>query len=202
MRSDSGLPPANPERLRLRGLLIVIGIMAVLTLGWPLINLAVANRSPLSPLSTLSVGPGRGDMARFTVGPGWAMQPAETDPRLDYSLRRGGLAMSVSYVTLANGAQDSHLWSGLRQIVQISHPGIILGKPSPITTAQGRRGMTGTLTGAGLSGLVAVIALPARDFAIELIAVGPRHTSPANLQSTRLIMRSVVFPGAGRLNPP
>jgi hypothetical protein len=202
MRSDTGLPPANPERLRLRGLLIVIGIMAVLTLGWPLLNLAVANRRPIAPLTTLSVGPGRGDMARFTVGPGWSMQPSETDPRRDYALDRGPLDLSVSYVSLANGARGALLWSGLRQIVQISHPGIILGKPSPITTAQGHKGMTGTLTGAGLSGLATIVALPSRGFAIELIAVGPRHTSPANLQSTRLIMRSVVFPVAQQLSKP
>jgi|HubBroStandDraft_4_1064222.scaffolds.fasta_scaffold09342_4 hypothetical protein len=198
MRSDTGLPPANPERLRLRGLLIVIGIMAVLTLGWPLLNLAVTNRNPLAPLTTLSVGPGRGDMARFTVGPGWSMRPAETNPRLEYSLQRGALDMSVSYVSLPDGAQGAQAWSGLRQIVQISHPGIILGKPSPITTAQGRKGMIGTISGAGLSGLATIVALPSRGFAIELIAVAPRRAVPANLQATRLVMRSVLFPGGSQ----
>lgn len=198
MRSDTGLPPANPERLRLRGLLIVIGIMAVLTLGWPLLNLAVTNRNPLAPLTTLSIGPGRGDMARFTVGPGWSMHPAETNPRLEYSLQRGALDMSVSYVSLPDGAQGAQAWSGLRQIVQISHPGIILGKPSPITTAQGRKGMIGTISGAGLSGLATIVALPSRGFAIELIAVAPRRAVPANLQATRLVMRSVLFPGGSR----
>jgi hypothetical protein len=194
MFSDTGLPPANPERLRVRWLVIIVGVMALLTVGWPLLSLAITNRSPIAPLTTLTVGPGRGDAARFTVGPGWSMLPSDTNPRMYYTLRRGGLDMSVTYVSMANGAEAHHLWTGLDNVIRVDHPGIILGKPSPITTAQGREGMTSTLTGAGHSGTATVLALPSRDFAVELVMVGPSHVSPANLMATMVVIRSVVFP--------
>jgi hypothetical protein len=201
--ADSGPPDggsagiSNPA-LRLRYLVLVLVIMAVFTIGWPLLNRAVSNRHPLATLTTLTVGPGPGETADFTIGPGWSLLPADSDPRLTYSLSRGPLDMDVSYVALASPGESTGLWTGLRDIVRLDHPGVTVGQPSPITTAQGRRGMTSTLRGAGLSGTATIIAQPARKYAIELIMLAPTYVVQANLSATRIIIHSVRFPTATR----
>jgi hypothetical protein len=186
------------DTLRLRWLTAVLVVMALLTVGWPLINLAVANRRTLAAGTTLQLGPGQADLAQFTVGPGWSMVPSQTDPRLDYSLRRGGVDMTVSYVAVIDGAQPAELWAGLRQVIRVSDPGVRLGPPSPYTTAQGRKGAEGTLASREETGIASAVLDPSGAFAVEMILLGPRHVGRRNLAAAHRIMHSLQIPARSR----
>jgi hypothetical protein len=182
------------DTLRLRWLSVVLAVMALLTLGWPLINLAVPNRRTLAAGTMLPLGPGKAELARFTVGPGWSMMQSESDPRLDYSLRRGNVDMTVSYVDVIDAAQTAELWAGLRRVIQISNPGVSLGPPSAFRTAQGRRGDEGTLVSRQDTGTAAVVRDASGTFAVEAILLGPRDASRANLAAAHRIIHSLQMP--------
>jgi hypothetical protein len=179
------------DTLRLRWLTVIIIVMAVLTAGWPLINIAVPNRRTLTSGTILTLGPSQADLARLTVGPGWSMVPSQTDPRLDYVLRRGHVEMVISYVALIDRAQTAYLWTGLRQVIEVSNPGVRLGRPSAFTTAQGRRGTQGVLASAADIGTATVVGNPSGTFAVEMVLVSPRRASRANLAAARQLMRSL-----------
>ncbi len=185
---------ARADTVRLRWLTAVLIVMAVLTVGWPLVNRAVSDRRTLAAGTMLRVGPDKTDMAEFTVGPGWSMVPSETNPQQDYSLRRGAVDMTVSYVAVINGAHPAQLWAGLRTIVRISDPGVRLGQPSAYTTAQGRTGVQGTLASRADTGSASVVRSPSGTFAVAMILIGPRHSFRANLAAAHRVMRSLQIP--------
>lgn len=179
------------DSLRLRWLTVIIVVMAALTLGWPLINMAVPNRSTLTAGTILSLGPSRADMARLKVGPGWWIVPSQTDPRLDYVLRRGPVELAISYVALLNRVQTAYLWTGLRQVIEVSNPGIRLGRPLAYKTTQGRRGAEGLLVSSADIGTATVVRNPSGTFAVEMVLVGPRRASRANLVAAQQLMESI-----------
>jgi hypothetical protein len=183
------------DTLRFRWLTAVIVVMTLLTVGWPLISFAVPNRRALAAGTMLPLGPGQAELARFTVGPGWSMMQSETDPRLDYALRRGNIDMTISFVHVIADAQTAELWAGLRQLIQVSNPGVSLGPPSAFTTAQGRRGDRGTLAGPQDIGSASIVRDKSGTFAVEAIVLGPRHASRANLHAAHLIVLSLHMPG-------
>jgi hypothetical protein len=197
MRSSSRTAADRADLLRLRGLAAILVIMIALTAGWSLLSLAISNRRQLAAFTTLSVGPGRGDLANFTVGPKWSVVPSETDPRLNYLLRRGDVDLTVSYITLVGRAQTAHLWEGMHQIIQITHPGMRLGPATTFTTLQGRSGISGSVTGAGNVGTATVVRDPGGTFAVEMLVTGPRHESRLNLLAADRVLRSLRMP-AGR----
>jgi hypothetical protein len=190
--SEAAVTRANT--LRLRWLTVVLVVMAGLTVGWPLINLAVSNRSALAAGTMLRLGPGKADLAEFTVGPGWLMVPSQTDPRLDYSLRRGAVDMTVSYVAVIDGARPAELWAGFQKVIQVSNPGVRLGPPSTYKTAQGRLGDEGMLSSSADTGTATVVRNASDTFAVEMILIGPRHGSHGNLAAAHRIMHSLQIP--------
>jgi hypothetical protein len=118
-------PPGSASpRARLRWLLIVVAVMVLLTAGWPLLNGLVADRQKLLAGTSLRVGPSGPDSASVRVGPGWTLQPAETDPRQRYVLRRGAVAVSIDYLSLIGthraAGQAAGVWGGLRRVFQVS----------------------------------------------------------------------------------
>jgi hypothetical protein len=179
------------DTLRLRWLTVVILVMAALTIGWPLINMAVPNRRALASGTVLSLGPGQGDLARFTVGPGWSMVPSQTDPRLAYLLRRGHVELAISYVALLDRAQTAYLWTGLRQVIEVSNPGLRLGRPFAYKTAQGRRAARGVIIGPNDIGTATVVRNPSGAFAVEMIVISPRHASRVNIVAAHRVVRSL-----------
>jgi hypothetical protein len=194
----SGSAAAAPGgSLRLRWLLIVVAIMAVLTAGWPLINIAVSDNSRIAANSKLSVGPSRKNSAQVTVGPGWLMQSAQSDPREAYSLRRGGVTLSIIYVDLLSRSDVDGLWQGMAQLLRISYPGTSLSRPVRVTSVHGYPGATGLITSRTTRGTAAVFADQQRQFAVEIVITAPRRTPVANLVAAQRIMRSVLF-AAGR----
>jgi hypothetical protein len=183
---------------RLRWLVIVVAIMAVLTAGWPLINLAVSDNRRVGANTRLTVGPSHRDSAQVTIGPGWLMQSAQSNPHMAYSLRRGGVTMSIDYVDLLSRSDVGELWSGMGQILQISHPAASLSAPLPITSVHGLEGDAGRVTSRMIRGTAAVFANRPRQYAVEIVVVASRRTPLANLVAAQRIVRSVLFPAAAR----
>jgi hypothetical protein len=194
MHGSVGAAAAPRGSRRLRELVIVIVIMAVLTAGWPLINLAVSNNRRIAANTKLTVGPSRKDSAQVTMGPGWTMQAAETDPHLEYSLRRGGVMMSIAYIELLSRSDVDGLWRGMGQILRISRPGASLSRAVRITSAHGYPGDTGRITSRTMIGTAAVFANVPRQYAVEMVIVAPRRTPRLNLVAAQRIVRSLLFP--------
>jgi hypothetical protein len=201
MATDTGLaagmgepPGAQTPGGRLRWLLTVVTVMALLTAGWPLLNSAVSDNLPLSSGAALRIGPGGPDSATLRVGPGWSLRPAESDPARGYSLRRGAATLSIAYVSLAERSEAPLLWHGLQAILRIRNPGLRLGSPGAITSTQGRAGLTGALTSRGAAGAAAIFVGPAGTFAIEMIGLAPRSAGgAAAIAAIRIFMRSLIF---------
>ncbi len=189
---------ARADTVRLRWLTAVLIVMAALTVGWPLVSLAVPNQRTLAAGTMLRLGPGKADVAQFTVGPGWSMVPSETNPQLDYSLRRGAVDMTVSFIAVIDGAQPAQLWAGLRNEVRISDPGVRVGRPSAYTTAEGRMGEQGTLASRTDIGTASVVRSPSGAFAVEMVVIGPRRAARANLAAAHRIMHSLRIPAPPR----
>lgn len=176
----------------------MLAVIVVLTAGWPLVSTAVAGHRPLAAGATVRVGPTVAESGRVTVGPGWSVLTASTDPRQFYSLRRGALRLSVRYVYVTSAAGPGQLWQGLRQLLRVGNPGVTPGRPQVITTVDGSRGLTAALSGAGQTGRAAVFAAPTGRFAIEMIMLGPPSTAPAMRIAGLAVLHSLRFPAARR----
>jgi hypothetical protein len=198
--AGAGLPEVPTPRVRLRWLGVVVAVMTLLTAGWQLLDSTIADNAALARAAALRIGPTGPDSAVVTVGRGWSMRTAESNPaRGYYSLRRGAAAVSVAYVNLAGRAQATGLWAGLRAILRVRNPGISLSSPMVITSRQGRPGMTGTLASASDVGAATIFVGPSRTFAIQLIVLAPR-TAPgeAALAAAEGFVRSLMFPAGPR----
>lgn len=176
--------------------MITIAVIAVLTAGWPLLNRVVSDHLRLAANSKLVVGPSKKNSAVVTVGPGWLLRAGETNPRLVYLLQRGPAMMTIAYASLVNNQQIGDLWAGMRSVIALHHPGATLSRPLPIRSIHGSNGDFGMVQAPGLVGTAAVFAGPSGRYAIEMLMVIPRGTPRLNLLAARLIMRSVLFPGA------
>jgi hypothetical protein len=188
---------ADRPGVRIHWLLLVLAIMILLTAGWPLLNLAAADRHRVSAGTTISVGTSAAASARITIGPGWSVLPAESDPRQGYSLERGAVTVRISYVNLVENAQRSRLWAGLRQLLRLDDAGLRLGRPVPTTTAQGLRGVTGSLSDKNLAGAAVIFPGPSGRFAIEMVVLGPRHAHLGVAAAERM-SKSLRFGAAPR----
>ena len=93
-------PAASATKLRLRWLVIVVAVMALLTAGWPLLNIAVANRHPLAAGARLTVGTSPSNSAVVTVGAGWSLLSEQSNPMQGYLLQRGRVELSITHVVL------------------------------------------------------------------------------------------------------
>jgi hypothetical protein len=191
-------PAVSTTRRRLRWLAIVVAIMALLTAGWPLLNSAVDNRQPLAAGSRLTVGTAPASAADVTVGPGWSVLPAQSNPVQGYVLQKGGLLLYLTHVSLVDRNQVQRLWPGLRRILSVNHPGSRLSRPAFITTAHGLLAFTGVVVGTRVTGTATIFPGPSREFAIVIIALAPRHTSPALRAATARIIASLMFKAQSR----
>ncbi len=181
----ASLPTASATKLRLRWLVIVVAVMALLTAGWPLLNVAVANRHRLATGSRLSVGTSPSNSAMFTVGAGWSLLSEQSNPTQGYLLQHGRVELSITRVVLVGRNQVPGMWAGLREILSVRHPGVRLTKPVLITFAGGLRAITAGISGPRLIGTATIVPGPSREFAIEMVVLAPRGTGAA--------MRFVAF---------
>jgi hypothetical protein len=190
-------PAVSTTRRRLRWLAIVVAIMALLTAGWPLLNSAVANRQPLAAGSRLTIGTEPASAANVTLGPGWSVLPAQSNPVQSYVLQQGSLQLYLTHVSLVDRNQVPRLWQGMRRILSVSHPGSRLSNQAFITTAHGLRAITSVVVGT-LTGTATIFPGPSREFAIEIITLAPRRTSPALRAEAARIIASLMFKAQSR----
>jgi hypothetical protein len=190
-------PTVSATKLRLRWLVIVVAVMAVLTAGWPLLDMAVANRHPLAAGSRLTVGPSSSSGV-VTVGPGWSQLSAQSNPTQGYLLQRGRLDLSITHVGLVNREQLPQMWRGLLRILSVSNPGIRLSKPALITTSHGVHAITGVVTGPRLIGTATIVRSPSGNFGIDMVALAPHRTSRALRAAAVRVMVSLMFTAQGR----
>ena len=172
--------------------------MVVLTVGWPLVSLAVSDDQPVAVGQPLSIGPVRAQSATFTPGRDWSVRSAETDPILHWSLSDGPVDVTVLWVMVISPSQVGRLWPGLQSGLLVSDASARLGRPASITSAAGGKGLTGTLTANDRAGEAAVFPGPARDFAIEIVSVAPVQDGAAARAAAALVARSLRFPAAAQ----
>ncbi|HTA01964.1 MAG TPA: hypothetical protein VK802_16390 [Streptosporangiaceae bacterium] len=185
-------PTVSATKLRLRWLGIVVAVMALLTAGWPLLDKAVADQHPLAAGSRLTVGasPSSGVV---TVGPGWSLLSAQSNPTQGYLLQRGNLNLSIMHVGLVDREQLPQMWRDLLRLLSVSNPGIRLSKPAFITTAHGLHAVTGGVTGSRQIGTATIVRAPSGNFGIEMVALAPRRTSPAMHAAAARVIFSLMF---------
>jgi FtsP/CotA-like multicopper oxidase with cupredoxin domain len=179
---------------RVGWLIAVVGVMAVLTAGWPLVSRAVSANQPSAAGQVLTIGPGGSDSAQFDPGPGWVINSAISDPLQAWRLARGPVNVTVLYVTLLNPSQAGRLWSGLGNILRLGDPSARLGRPVALAGAPAGAGQTGPVTENGHAGQVAVLPDAAADFAVEVVSAAPAGDSAAARATTALVVRSLRFP--------
>jgi hypothetical protein len=178
-------------------LIAVVGMMVALTGGWLLVSRAVSGTQPSMAGTVLTIGPGGTDSAQFAPGAGWAIRTAHSDPEQGWSLDRGLVRVSVTYVSLLSPAQAGRLWPGLRSILRLSGSSVRLGQPVPVTSAPGLAGradLTGPVAGPGLSGQAVIVPVPDRRFAIEVISVAPPGDAADARATAGQITRELRFP--------
>jgi hypothetical protein len=189
---ETGRSPApSTTRVRLRWLGIVVAVMAALTAGWPLLNSAVANRQPLARGAEVTIGSGRASSGTVTVGPGWFVQPMESNPGLQYVLRKGAIVLYLRHVSLVGRTELSSMWRGMRQVVSVTNPGSVLSAPVSTTLPNGLRAVTGTVSGPQLVGTFTIVPGPSGKFAITMIVLAPRRTSTALRAAAGQVVRSL-----------
>lgn len=182
---------------RVGWLVAVVGVMAALTGGWPLVSAAVSGGQPSGPGTALTIGPGGTESAQFDPGAGWLIRTANSDPEQGWSLDRGPVHVSVTYVSLLSPSQAGRLWPGLRSILRLSGSSVRLGQPVPVTSApglSGRADLTGPVAGPGLSGQAVIVPVPDRRFAIEVISVAPPGDAADARAAAGQITRELRFP--------
>jgi hypothetical protein len=186
-------PAASTTKVRLRWLAIVVATMALLTAGWPLLNSIASDRQPLAAGSTVTVGPGSTSAGTVTVGRGWSFQPAQSNPTQQYVLRNRAVVLEIRHVALIGHSQSAGMWTGMREILSITNPGLRLGPPVKITIAHKFAAVTGRILGLRLIGTATIVPGPSREFGIAMVEFAPRRTSRTLLASAHRIMVSLMF---------
>jgi hypothetical protein len=182
---------ASP-RVRIRWLVAVVAVMALLTAGWPLLNQIVADTRPLAAGSSLTIGPGGTVSARMIIGHGWHLMPAESNPRKRYLLRAGPALLDASTVSLPARVTDAELWAGMRQLLRVSH-GVTVGRMTPFISPTGQAGLTGSVAGEADAGTATIFIAPADLAALEVVVLAPRSDANRVESATRLLIQSVTF---------
>ena len=197
------MPSGHPDREHgsprpLRWLITVVAVIVALTVGWPLVSLAVSDDQPVAAGQPLTIGPGGSHSATFTPGPDWTIHSAETNTIERWSLSHGPVDLAVDYVTLVSRSQVDRLWPGLQRALLLGDASARLGRPATFTSADGGRGLTGTVTANDWAGQAAVFVGPDADFAIEIVSVAPVQDVAVARAATALVARSLRFPAAAR----
>jgi hypothetical protein len=195
----SGRPDREHESPRtLRSLIIVVTVIVVLTVGWPLVSMAVSDEQPVAAGQPLTIGPADSRSATFTPGPDWVVRSGETDSIERWSLSDGPVDVTVAYVTLVSPSQAGRLWPGLQSTLLLGDASAVLGRPATFASADGGKGLTGTVTANDWAGQAAVFPGPAAHFAIEIVSVAPVRDRAAAWAATALVARSLRFPAAAK----
>lgn len=199
------MPSGHPDREHgssrpLRWLIIVITVIVALTVGWPVVSLAVSDDQPVVAGQPLTIGPDGARSATFTPGRDWTVRSAETDSIERWRLSDGPVDVTVVYVLVISPSQVGRLWPGLESTLLLGDASARLGPPATFTSADGGKGLTGTVAANDWAGQAAVFPGPgpAAHFAIEIVGVAPVQDRAAAQAATALVARSLRFPAAAK----
>jgi len=184
---------AASPRVRIRWLVAVVTVMALLTAGWPLLNKIVADSRPLAAGTSLTIHPGGAVSARMGIGRGWRMMPAESNPRQRYLLRAGPAMLTVSAASLPAPVSDAELWAGMRQLLRLTHSGARVGGMTPFISTTGQAGIAGPFAVGAEAGTAIVFIAPADTATLQVVVLAPRSDADRVQAATRLLIRSVTF---------
>jgi hypothetical protein len=182
----------------LRWLIVVVTVIVALTVGWPVVSLAVSDDQPVAAGLPLTIGPDSAQSATFAPGRNWVVRSAETDPILHWSLSDGPVDVAVVYVMVISPSQVGRLWPGLQRGLLVGDASARLGRPASFTSAAGSKGLSGTLTANGRAGQAVVFPGPAGNFAIEIVSVAPVQDGAAARAAAALVAGSLRFTVAAR----
>ncbi|MFJ1647887.1 hypothetical protein [Streptomyces sp. NPDC088258] len=177
----------------------VLFVMAALTVGWTLIDRALSDRERLPDGALLELGPASGAAVLRVVGEGWSLGKSQSDPSSSYALSRDGVDVAAGYVDLATTeAGVESLWTGLRRVQSVADPHSSLGAPRPVTSAEGARGSTGTLTRDGRKGTATVWLSPGEAYAVEVTVLAKPGAAAGVIAEAMALVHSVSFPQGAR----
>jgi len=185
-------PRGHPGRL-----VAIVAVVLALTIGWPVATLAFSSRQPLPAGQVLIIGPDATHQASLTLGAGWVLQKADTNPKLNFVLRNGPVRLSVIFVFLLATPDATQRWHGLRQLLTAANPAARLSGPQTFTNGNGVRGQRGVLQQGDQIGLAVIYPSPKNMYAVELISLGPPGARAAQ-QAAQQVARSVTFPAGHR----
>lgn len=191
-------PAASVTTARLRWLAVVVALMALLTAGWPLLNSAVANEQRLARGATVTVGQRPASSGTVTVGSGWYVRPAQSNPTQEFVLAKDGVVLDIRHVSLVSRQQIPAMWGGMRQVLSVTNPGLRLSGPVTTTTAHRMRAFTGAVSGRYTTGTATLVPGPSRQFAIAMVVLAPRGTSRTLIEAARRIVLSLMFSAPSR----
>ncbi|MFC4564470.1 hypothetical protein ACFO4E_21635 [Nocardiopsis mangrovi] len=192
---EPGGPPA--ARVPWRSLAVIIGIVVLLAVGWPIVNAAIADEAPVADGSTMSVAEGGGHEARLTFGPGWTLQPGRSTKGQTYSFTHGGVRMTVLSAVLDQPRDIDELWTGLRRVTQVDHPGAELGEPRVTMSRNGAGGWTGPLVDGDQTGRAVIYPSPGTAFAVEMTVLAAADASDGDRRAAGELASSIAFVGKG-----
>ncbi|MEV7422326.1 hypothetical protein [Streptomyces sp. NPDC091212] len=185
----------HPPRRVLPLVVGVLFVMAALTAGWPLIDRALSDRERLPGGALLELGPSSGTAVLRVVGEGWSLSKSQSDPNSSYALSRDGVDVVAGYVDLTTTeAGAERLWTGLRRVQSVADAGSRLGEPHPVTSAEGARGSTGTLTRSGRTGTATVWLPPGEAYAVEITVLAKPRAGAGVVEEAMALVHSVSFP--------
>ncbi|TDD72163.1 hypothetical protein [Actinomadura rubrisoli] len=141
---------------------LVALVLLVLGAGLTLLDQALGDgERPLRAGTVLSVGTERGGVrpVAFSVpSAGWALSEEGSSLGNNAKLVRDGVVFNLSVIVPLAPLNARALWDGLGRIVSVHGRVRLRTAPAAITTAQGLRGLTGSLAGRGRIGTASVVA--------------------------------------------
>jgi hypothetical protein len=182
---------SDAARVPWRAVLAVLAVIAVLTGGWPLLNSVLADGQPLPDRTALVLGPS--DHAAIVVpsGGGWVLSKSSSNPQQNYLLHRGGIELSVDYVSLSSTADAAKVWPGITQLVRLGHGHLGTGEPS--ASIHGNPGETATLRDGARTGSVTSYIAPDRSYAVRYTVLGSPAASAADRSAAEQTVRAAYF---------
>ncbi|MFD6100114.1 hypothetical protein ACFVWN_26880 [Nocardiopsis flavescens] len=154
---------------------IAVAMIALVTVGWSLVNALVPGRTALTAGEELALG-GDGTTRAVLVLPddGWEADVAASHPDRSYRLHRGPLVLDVERPGEAGDESPGTdlRWEGTRRVLLSQDPSTRVGEPSPVVSADGTEGLAADVNRARGPGTVVLLPSPDGGYAVRMLLQG------------------------------
>ncbi|GHC87732.1 hypothetical protein GCM10007079_32110 [Nocardiopsis terrae] len=171
---------------------VAAAVVAVLTLGWAMVNAALPATEALPSGHGMTLGSGEGYEASVTFDEDWQLDTGASSQGRQYLFTKGPVNLQMSVVTPPQEATGTELWEGLRDIVRVSDASAALGEPEKVTSDSGNEGLRGDLHLGQHTGTATVFPSPNGGFAVEARTVGT-EAGQAELAEAEELVQSIRF---------